>query len=108
MKSEYIEQRNGGYYVRGTRISLDSVVYGFRRGEAPDTIQADFPLLSLAQVYGAIAFYLDHEAETDAYLERQKEKWAELERQGLPLREANPALWEKLEEARRELPKHSG
>ena len=31
MQSEYIEERNGGYYVAGTRISLDSVVYGFTR-----------------------------------------------------------------------------
>jgi len=32
MVSEYIEQRNGGYYVAGTRISLDSVVYSFNGG----------------------------------------------------------------------------
>jgi hypothetical protein len=32
---EYMEQRNGGYYVAGTRVSLDSVVYGFLRGESP-------------------------------------------------------------------------
>jgi hypothetical protein len=31
MHSEYIEQRNGGYYVAGTRISLDSVVCAFNR-----------------------------------------------------------------------------
>ena len=29
MHSEYIEQRHGGYYIAGTRISLDSVVYAF-------------------------------------------------------------------------------
>ncbi len=29
---EYVEQRNRGYYVKGTRISLDSVVYAFLRG----------------------------------------------------------------------------
>ena len=33
MKSEYVEERNGGYYAAGTRISLDSVVYSFERGE---------------------------------------------------------------------------
>jgi len=30
MHSEYIEQRNGGYYA-GTLISLDSVVYAFNQ-----------------------------------------------------------------------------
>ena len=42
MPSEYIEQRNGGYYVAGTRISLDSVVYSFNDGQSPEAIQEDF------------------------------------------------------------------
>jgi len=70
MHSEYIEQRNRGYYVAGTRISLDSIVYSFNEGNSPEAIQADFPLLKLAQIYGAIAFYLDHQAEIDEYLVR--------------------------------------
>jgi uncharacterized protein (DUF433 family) len=45
MLKEYIEERNGGYYVAGTRISLDSVVYEFNRGAAPETILRSFPLL---------------------------------------------------------------
>jgi hypothetical protein len=40
--------------------------------------------LSLANVYGVIAFYLDHQAKVDAYLVRRKERWAELERKGTP------------------------
>ena len=31
---EYVEQRNGGYYVAGIRVSLDSVVYAYLRGES--------------------------------------------------------------------------
>ena len=54
MLGEYIEQRNGGYYVKGTRVSLDSLVYSFRDGESPETIRHNFPSLSLEQVYGAI------------------------------------------------------
>ena len=53
--SAYIEQREGGYYVAGTRVSLDSLVYSFRNGKSPQTIQQQFPSLSLEQVYGAIA-----------------------------------------------------
>ena len=41
--SEYIEQRDGGYYVAGTRISLDSVVYAFNRGDSPERILEEFP-----------------------------------------------------------------
>ena len=65
MTSEYIEQRNGGYCVAGTRISLDSVVYSFKEGNSPEAIRQDYPLLDLSQIYGAIAFYLDHEAAID-------------------------------------------
>src|ERR1022692_3476997 len=98
MHSEYIEQRDGGYYVAGTRISLDSVVCAFNRGDSPERILARYPLLEkLARVYGAIAFYLDHQATIDAYLEEAK---VESETQGVALAESNPALWSRLQEAR--------
>jgi uncharacterized protein (DUF433 family) len=64
--TEYIERREGGYYVVAARVSLDSLVYAFRSGESPETIQQQFPSLSLEQVYGAIAYYLGHQAAVDA------------------------------------------
>ena len=97
MHGEYIEERNGGYYVAGTRISLDSVVYSFNDGDSPEAIQEDFPSLKRAQIYGAIAFYLDHQAELDEYLARSER---EFEDSAMPLQQANPALWERLERAR--------
>jgi uncharacterized protein (DUF433 family) len=100
MHAGYIEQRNGGYYVAGTRISLDSVVYSFQRGNSPEGIQAEYPLLKRSQIYGAIAFYLDHQADIDAYLEQGRR---EFEADTVPLQEANPALWEKLQRARAKL-----
>jgi len=97
MHSEYIEQRNGGYYVAGTRISLDSVVYSFNEGQSPDAIQDDFPSLKRAQIYGAIAFYLDNQAEIDKYLEDTER---EFEGCGIPMSESNPSLWERIQKAR--------
>jgi len=97
MHSDYIEQRNGGYYVAGTRISLDSVVYSFNECKSPEAIQEDFPLLKRAQVYGGIAFYLDHQQEIDEYLARTER---EFEESTIPLQQSNPALWEKLQRAR--------
>ena len=38
MAKEYIEDRDGNYYIAGTRISLDSIVHAFRRGESAETI----------------------------------------------------------------------
>ena len=65
-------------------ITLDSVVYAFREGCAPESIREDFGGLTLPHVYGAIAFYLDHQAGIDHYLADRKEQWAELERQATP------------------------
>lgn len=101
MHSEYIEERNGGYYVAGTRISLDSVVYAFRRGESPEQILENFAMLgSLAKAYGAIAFYLDHKTAIDEYLEESKREYEAMLARGIPLAQANPALWEKIQRAR--------
>ena len=97
MTSEYIEERNGGYYVAGTRISLDSVVYSFERGNSPEAIQKEFPLLRLPQIYGAIAFYLDHQTEVRQYLEKEERRIYE---STVPLSEANPELWSRLQRAR--------
>jgi uncharacterized protein (DUF433 family) len=85
MAKEYIEQRDGNYYIAGSRISLDSIVYAFRRGESPESICQNFELLRLEQVYGAIAYYLANQADVDAYLVRQNEKWAEGSREVDPL-----------------------
>jgi uncharacterized protein (DUF433 family) len=78
MDMTYVEQRDGGYYVAGERVSLDSLVYAFRRGTSPESIRRSFPVLTLEQVYGAIAFYLAHEQEIDAYL-KESERQAEAE-----------------------------
>lgn len=63
----YIEHRNGTYWIEGTRVALDSIVYAFQQGSSPESIVQFFPLLTLEQVYGAIAFYLANRAEIDAY-----------------------------------------
>ncbi|MGA3023803.1 MAG: DUF433 domain-containing protein [Bryobacteraceae bacterium] len=94
---EYVEEREGGYYVAGSRVSLASVIFAFREGASPETIRQNFPSLSLGQVYGAIAFHLSHPAESEAYLQHLGARWRELERQGQP---PSGELQEKLEQAK--------
>jgi len=98
--SEYVEQRNGGFYVAGTRVSLDSIVYSFRAGDSPETIRQNFSSLTLEQVYGVIAFYLAHEQEVDANIlegEKAVDHWVP------PLSESRPELYARLERARNEV-----
>ena len=97
---EYIEQRNGGFYVAGTRVSLDSLVYCFKAGDSPETIQQNFSSLTLEQVYGAITFYLGHESEVDANIKQGEE---DLNRAVPSLSESRPELYARLERARREI-----
>lgn len=80
--NEYIEIREGGYYIAGTRVSLDVLVHDFRGGESPETILQSYPSIgSLAKVYGAITFILEHPEEIAAYVRRQDLRWDEFREQ---------------------------
>ncbi len=96
--SPYIEERNGGLYVAGTGVSLDSVVIRFQEGASPDKIVNSFPTLKLSQVFGVLAYYLDNETIINDYI---AEGERELERSAVPLSQTNPELFARLEAARR-------
>lgn len=97
---EYVQQREGGFYLAGTRISLGSVVTEYQRGASPEGILRSFPLIgSLERVYGAITYYLAHKQEVDTRLEQQRALCDELRaKQSLP-----PGLKVRVERARRDL-----
>jgi uncharacterized protein (DUF433 family) len=106
MDRQYVEFRDEGYWIAGTRVSLKSVVLAFQSGLSPETIAAEcFPTLTLEEVYGAVAYYLGHQAEIDQYL---KESAVAAEKLRQEMRAAEPEYYRKLTEARRELAmKHS-
>ncbi len=62
--SPYIEERNGGLYIVGTRVGLDAAY--------PSTG-------SLAKVYGAITHILEHPQEIEAYLAEQNRRYEEIQ-----------------------------
>lgn len=93
MESSYVERRDGGYWVAGTRVLLESVVHPFREGQTAEAIAEDLPALRLEQVYGAIAFYLAHRSEIDSYLNQAQAEYDAARRAS---RSADPAFYEKL------------
>jgi len=99
MARDYVDERNGGYYIAGTRVTLESVVYAFRLGESPEMIRHNFPALNLELVYGAITYYLANKAAVDAYLVESEKQWDDFDREN-PLPEA---LRAKLDRARQDL-----
>ena len=63
----------GVWRIAGTRVSLESLIYSFLDGATPEEVCQDFSSLSLAQVYGVIAYYLQHREKVDAYLKTQQQ-----------------------------------
>ena len=73
---EYVEKRNGGFYLAGSRVSLDSVVISFQQGASPESILRSFPAIgSLEKVYGAVTFYLANKQLVEDYLRQQSQLW---------------------------------
>ena len=100
MEKHYVEQRDEGYWVAGTRVSLDSVVFAFLDGLSPETIVTEcFPVLTLEQVYGTITYYLAHRADIDRYLQQAD---AEFDALRHATRTADPHFHAKLIQARRQ------
>lgn len=83
--SPYIEIRNGGYYVAGSRVSLASVIQAFRQGASPETILQEYPYIgSLSNVYGVIAFILENPTVVEEYLASQEQLWKDLQNEHTP------------------------
>lgn len=65
MARDNIERRETGLYITGSRVPIDRIIWEYRNGEDPETIQSHYPILTLWQVKGAIAFYESHEEEVE-------------------------------------------
>ena len=77
MNKEFIERRDGSFYLSGSRLPLAHVVREFQRGESPEAIRSHYPALTLEQVYGAITFYLGSKEEVEwDVAEREREEGA--------------------------------
>ena len=72
MDGEFVERRDGGFYVIGSRVPIDRVVWEYLNGEDPETIQSHYSTLSLEQVNGAILFYLNHKDEVEQVMEERR------------------------------------
>ena len=84
---------------RGPVVSLDSIVYAFLDGQTAESIAESFPVLTLEQVYGAIAFYLANRSEIDIYLTQVSVSFEAL-RQAAG--DGDPMFYRKLADARRQ------
>jgi len=97
----FVERRDEGFYLAGSRVPLASIVREFQDGQSPEAIRLAFPTLTLEQVYGAITFYLGHKDEVDSEVvarERAEDAFSQSQK-------APAELKERLDRARRQLPR---
>ncbi len=73
-----IDHPDGEILVTGHRISLYHVVGPYQEGYSPEMLAELYPTLPLALIHKVIGFYLENQAEVDAYVAAYR---AELGRQ---------------------------
>ncbi len=78
--SDYVEKQDDSFRIKGSRVSLDSIIFAFQRGASAESIQRSFPTVSLEEVYGAITFYLANQLEIDEYLESSDAEFSNAEK----------------------------
>ncbi len=96
---EFESKSRVAYRIAGTRVSLDSVIINWLKGETPESIAQDFQPLPLEKIYGAIAFYLANREMIDEYLRQVESDFDKLREE---LREKNYLLYQKLAAHRQE------
>jgi uncharacterized protein (DUF433 family) len=64
----------GTAYVTNSRVTLETIVFAFQNGDSAEQIADSYDVVSLADIYAVIAYYLNHQDEVDTYIkERQKQ-----------------------------------
>jgi len=71
----------GAIRVSGTRVTLDVLIACYQQGDSPERIHEGFPTVPLRDIYAVIAYYLENQAEVDAYLKRRDEEAARIRQQ---------------------------
>ncbi len=70
----YIESKpgvvDGEPVIKGTRVSVRTIVLNWRRGIPPEEIPNSFPHITLAQVFDALSYYSDNQEEINGYIEQ--------------------------------------
>jgi uncharacterized protein (DUF433 family) len=87
--------------VAGTRVTLDTILAYFKQDLSPEEIAYGFPTVGLSNIYATIAYYLAHQAEVDAYLERHRQE-GEAVRQRIEALQGTQGWYERMLERKAE------
>ena len=75
--------KKGTPHIAGTGVTVRTIVRWYKLGMAAEEIAAEYPHLSLAQVYGALAYYHANRVEMDAHLATEEVQSDRIEQEHL-------------------------
>lgn len=104
--TSYVREWDGALYIGATQVTAHSLIAAWRNeGYSAEELRASFPALTFAQVYGAIAYYLEHRQALDARFAAEDQEYYQQRKRD---READPDFYRSLDERRANLHRRRG
>ena len=67
----------GGIRIGQSRVTIDSILASYHAGATPEEIAVQYSVLTLADIYVTITYYLTHRQQIDSYLKQRQQEAAE-------------------------------
>ena len=80
--------KGGTPHIAGTGVTVRTIVRYYKLGMSPEEIAAEYPHLSLAQVYGALAYYHANRDEMDVHMAAEEAESDRIEQEHLRLQQS--------------------
>ena len=77
--------KRGTPHIAGTGVTVRTIVRWYKLGMSAEEIAAEYPHLSLAQVYGALAYYHANRDDMDAHMAAEEAESERIEQEHLRL-----------------------
>ena len=81
-----VADADGVMRIRGTRVTVDTVLAAFDEGATAEEIVQRYPSVSLADVYQVVGYYLRHSCDMGTYLTGRRKK-------NLEIKASNESRW---------------
>ena len=72
------EDAHGTVRIGGTRVTLETVVAAFDRGESAEEIREQYPALSLGDIYAVLTYLVRHPRDVAEYIAATEQQAAEV------------------------------
>ena len=69
-----VQLETGGVRVRGSRVTLETIVHRMQMGDTAEEINDGFPTVSVSTIKEIIAWYFDNKADVDEYIRQGQEE----------------------------------